>query len=74
MGTTVCLGFNAGVIMNSLSQNLFSVLLAIAFLLGNFPGGTIAMAMSCSSYKLSGWDWVLSVVIPFFGIIKSVAC
>lgn len=37
-----------------------------------FPGGTIVMALSCNSRKLDGWDWVLSVVIPGFGLIKSI--
>lgn len=41
------------------------------FFLAQFPGGTILMAVSCSSRKLDGWDWVLSVIVPFYGIIKS---
>ncbi|MER9302447.1 hypothetical protein NKJ06_12275 [Mesorhizobium sp. M0293] len=36
-----------------------------------FPGGTIIMALSCNSRKLDGWDWVLSVIIPGFGLLKS---
>jgi len=49
-------------------------LIAGLFFLGQFPGGTITMALSCSGHRLSGWDWVLSVVIPFYGLIKAVAC
>jgi hypothetical protein len=44
------------------------------FLLGNFPGGTIVMATACNTRRLDGWDWVLSVIIPFFGLIRSVTC
>jgi len=32
------------------------------------------MAMSCNTRRLDGWDWVLSVIIPFFGLIKAVVC
>lgn len=37
-----------------------------------FPGGTILMALSCNSSSLDGWDWVLSVVIPGYGLIKGI--
>lgn len=47
---------------------------ACLFFVGNFPGGTILMAMSCNTRRLDGWDWVLSVIIPFFGLIKAVVC
>jgi len=30
------------------------------------------MALSCDSRKLDGWDWVLSVVIPGFGVVKTI--
>jgi hypothetical protein len=42
----------------------------IIYLLTSFPGGTILMALSCDSHRLDGWDWVLSVIIPFYGIFK----
>ena len=42
------------------------------FALFSFPGGTIMMAMSCDSRNLDGWDWVLSVVVPGFGLFKSI--
>jgi hypothetical protein len=45
------------------------VFFAIALLM-YFPGGTIYMAMRCNSRDLSGWDWVLSVVVPFYGLFK----
>jgi hypothetical protein len=44
----------------------------ICYMLVTFPGGTILMAVSCDSNKLDGWDWVLSVVVPFYGIIKAI--
>jgi hypothetical protein len=55
-------------------ESIGSIGLMALFILGNFPVGTIVMAASCSSRELSGWDWVLSVIIPFFGLIKGVAC
>jgi hypothetical protein len=39
--------------------------------LAAFPGGTIFMAAMCSSKRLDGWDWVFSVIVPFYGMIKS---
>lgn len=42
----------------------------VIILIAQFPGGTIFMAVRCNSRQLSGWDWVLSVVIPFFGLFK----
>lgn len=41
------------------------------FAAGQFPGGTIIMALSCSKHNLDGWDWVLSVVVPFYGVMKA---
>lgn len=41
------------------------------FLIVYFPGGTIFMALSCNSRHLDGWDWVLSVIIPAYGLFKS---
>lgn len=42
----------------------------VLFLLIYFPGGTIFMAMRCNSHRLDGWDWVLSVIIPAYGLLK----
>jgi hypothetical protein len=47
-----------------------SIMWLVVFLLGQFPGGTIFMALKCNSRRLDGWDWVLSVIIPFFGLLK----
>jgi hypothetical protein len=60
--------------MGRIMESMGSFGLMALFILGNFPVGTIVMAASCSSRELSGWDWVLSVIIPFFGLIKGVAC
>lgn len=52
-------------------QQISGVVFAIIFMLGQFPGGTILMALRCDSHRLNGWDWVLSVVIPFYGLFKA---
>jgi len=54
--------------MKDLWSGVLGVAFFIVFLLGQFPGGTIIMAMSCS--RLTGWDWVFSVIIPFYGLLK----
>jgi hypothetical protein len=60
--------------MSRILETIGSLGLLIIFFLGQFPGGTIFMAARCDSYRLSGWDWVLSVIVPFFGLIKGVSC
>lgn len=60
--------------MHAIINGAGAVIIAGLFLVGQFPGGTIFMALSCSSYRLDGWDWVFSVVIPFFGLFKGIAC
>lgn len=52
----------------------FGAFFVAFFLLGQFPGGTIFMALMCDSRRLDGWDWVLSVIIPFYGLIKGMMC
>jgi hypothetical protein len=59
---------------NKLSNALASLWVAIVMALVvtlYFPGGTIVMALSCDNRELDGWDWVLSVVIPGYGAMKS---
>jgi hypothetical protein len=56
--------------MDRLFHTGLSGLLFVGFLLIYFPGGTILMAMACNSRRLDGWDWVLSVVIPAYGLMK----
>jgi len=56
--------------MDRLFHTGLSGLLFVAFLLIYFPGGTILMAMVCNSRRLDGWDWVLSVIIPAYGLAK----
>jgi len=46
----------------------------IIFVLAQFPGGTILMAVRCNTDRLDGWDWVLSVIFPGFGLFKSFTC
>jgi hypothetical protein len=60
--------------MGRILESTSSFGLMALFLLGNFPGGTLVMAASCNTHHLSGWDWLLSILIPFFGLIKGVAC
>ena len=54
--------------------SFFTVLFFVAMVCIQFPGGTILMAVSCNSHDLSGWDWVLSVVIPAFGLVRAGSC
>ena len=42
----------------------------VLYILIGFPGGTIFMAIMVPNKELSGLDWVLSVIIPGFGLIK----
>jgi hypothetical protein len=56
--------------MGKLFESGAGLLFAAVFLLGQFPGGTILMAMTCNSRRLDGWDWVLSVIVPFYGVMK----
>lgn len=56
--------------MERLFQSGLSVMLFVFFLVIYFPGGTILMAMACNSRRLDGWDWVLSVVVPAYGLLK----
>lgn len=60
--------------LKSASEYGIGAVVFVFFLLGNFPGGTILMALSCGSRQLDGWDWVLSVIIPFYGFFKSASC
>ncbi|MBL4543400.1 MAG: hypothetical protein JKP98_24250 [Rhodobacteraceae bacterium] len=55
-----------------MAEALFRITLIAVGAVLYFPGGTILMALSCDSRKLDGWDWVLSVVIPGFGVVKTI--
>ena len=61
---------------NSFLADLFSSIAGLGFLslilIFNFPGGTIFMALMCKSWRLDGWDWVLSVIIPGYGMLKGI--
>lgn len=56
---------------NQLLENALGTAALLLFLVIYFPGGTILMALSCDSRRLDGWDWVLSVIIPGYGLAKS---
>lgn len=60
--------------MNNLFQGAAGIFFVGLFILGYFPGGTIFMAVMCDSHRLDGWDWVLSVIIPFFGLFTALTC
>ena len=60
----------AGVEMKSFLESTAGIGLGIFFMVGQFPFGTILMALMCNTRRLDGWDWVLSVVVPFYGIGK----
>lgn len=42
----------------------------VAMVLIWFPGGTVFMAVMVPGWKLDGLDWVLSVVMPGYGLIR----
>lgn len=54
-----------------LSESVLGTVMVIAYLAAGFPGGTIIMWQSCRAYRLDGLDWVLSVLVPFFGPAKA---
>ena len=60
--------------MRDLLSSISGIFFFVLFMLAQFPGGTIFMAMRCNSHDLNGWDWVLSVVIPFYGLISGLSC
>jgi len=55
--------------MKDLLETIGGIGIFIIFFFLQFPGGTIFMALACDTDKLDGWDWVLSVVIPAFGVL-----
>jgi hypothetical protein len=57
--------------MSNFIEGIGAIILMGLFFVAQFPGGTIIMALSCRSSRLDGWDWVLSVIIPFYGIFKA---
>lgn len=57
--------------MRALFESASGLLFMALFFVVYFPGGTILMALSCDSRKLDGWDWVLSVIIPAYGLMTS---
>lgn len=57
--------------LKQLFESAAGVVFFLFFLVVYFPGGTIIMALSCNSQELDGWDWVLSVIIPAFGLFTA---
>ena len=57
--------------MKTLLENLGGYVVLIFFLLMNFPGGVIIMALSCNTSRLDAWDWFLSVIVPGYGLFVS---
>ncbi len=60
--------------MKGFFDNATGIVMFFLFLLAQFPGGTVFMAMRCESIDLTGWNWVLSVVMPFYGLIHGLTC
>lgn len=58
--------------MKGIFESLIGVGFFLLALVAYFPGGTILMALRCNSHRLDGWDWVLSVVVPFYGLFKAI--
>lgn len=48
--------------------------IAVIFLLAVFPGGTIAMAASCNYHSMDAWDWLLSAIVPGYGLAAAIFC
>lgn len=45
------------------------------FLVLYFPGGLVVMGLSCEKYRLEWWDWLLSVILPGYGLYQAIfAC
>lgn len=59
-------------LVNEFFGNIVGIILFIICILTYFPGGTIFMSIRCHSRDLSGWDWVLSVIVPLYGVIKGI--
>ena len=57
--------------LKQMLDSTVGIIIFLLFLAVYFPGGTILMALSCNSRRLDGWDWVLSVVVPGYGLAKS---
>lgn len=52
----------------------FLIFILVGFLTLWFPGGMIVMGVSCGSARLDAVDWVMSVLLPFFGIVRAISC
>ena len=51
------------------------VISVLCFLVFWFPGGVIAMGSVCrNSPEIDGLDWLLSVLVPFYGVATSFIC
>ncbi len=48
----------------------YALISLIVLLLATFPGGTILMAWGCRHETLTGRDWILSVILPCYGLAK----
>lgn len=58
--------------MGKLFESGLALSMFLFFLLIYFPGGTLLMAWACNSRRLTGLDWVLSVIVPAYGFLKAV--
>jgi hypothetical protein len=56
--------------MSDIADSLGGLLGCLGYLLLGFPGGTIFMAIMVPSKDLGGLEWVLSVIIPGFGLVR----
>jgi hypothetical protein len=56
--------------IQELLEGSIGIIFFIMFTLLNFPGSTILMASLYNSRNLDGLDWVLSVIIPGYGVAK----
>ncbi|MDB5478340.1 MAG: hypothetical protein JWM96_835 [Alphaproteobacteria bacterium] len=51
------------------------IILVVLFLVLYFPGGVIIMGASChGKSSIDGLDWIASIFVPFYGVIKAFIC
>ncbi|AVX04242.1 hypothetical protein MXMO3_01716 [Maritalea myrionectae] len=58
--------------MRNILDSLTSLAILALFLLAYFPGGTIVMGVSCDTDDLAWFDWLFSVILPGYGLIRAI--
>jgi len=50
------------------------IVFILGFLILWLPGGPIIMGMSCNGRGIDGMDWILSIFVPFYGVLEAMVC